>query len=142
MSKLLWLWIKETLWWNIWGNQILFWYKDWNIGYLSIYCSCWNTLNSILRTSLYMKYLVLKYQYHAQMQLKTLLYLTSIIKKMHIEQIYLGMLSHKLRKLEWIWYIFQFNFWCWLFQSINSLLLIGYIDLDLIKNQTFLIKVL
>ena len=47
LPELLWLWIKETLWWNIWGNQILSWSRVRNIRYLSIYCSCWNNLNSI-----------------------------------------------------------------------------------------------
>ena len=71
MFELLWLWIKEILWWNIWGNQIQFWSIDQNIGYLSIYCSYWSTLNSILRTPLYMKYLILKYQYHSQNAIKS-----------------------------------------------------------------------
>ena len=75
---------------------------------LSIYCSCWSNLNSILRTPLYIRYLILKHQYHFQMQLKTLLYLASIIKIMYIEQTYLRALSHELRKLEWIWYIFKY----------------------------------
>ena len=43
------------------------------------------------------------------MQLKTLLYLVSIIKIMHIKQTYLQELSHAIRKLEWIWYIFQYS---------------------------------
>ena len=58
------------MWWNIWDNQILSWSRDRNIGYLSIYCSCWNTLKSILRTPLYMRYLVMKYQYHSQNAIK------------------------------------------------------------------------
>ena len=58
------------MWWNIWGNQILSWSRDRNIGYLSIYCYCWSTLNSILRTPLYIRYLVLKYQYHSQNAIK------------------------------------------------------------------------
>ena len=76
---------------------------------LSIYYYCWSNLNSILRIPLYIRYLVLKHQYHSQMQLKTLLYLVSIIKIMYIEQTYLCVLSHELRKLEWIWYIFQYS---------------------------------
>ena len=44
--------IKETLWWNIWGNQILSWSRDRNTGYLSINCSSWITLNLILKTSI------------------------------------------------------------------------------------------
>ena len=43
------------------------------------------------------------------MQLKTLLYLISIIKIMHIEQTYLHALSHGLRKLEMIWYDISSN---------------------------------
>ena len=121
---------------------MLSWSRDRNIGCLFIYYSCWSTLNSILKISLYMRYLVLKYQYHSQMQLKILLCLANIIKIMHIEQTYLRALSHELRKLEWIWYIFQDSiFGVIYFQSINSLLLFGDIDLELKKDQTLIIKV-
>ena len=58
------------MWWNIWGNQILSWSRDRNTGYLSIYCSCWSTLNSILRTPLYIRYLIMKNQYHFQNAIK------------------------------------------------------------------------
>ena len=77
------------------------------------------------------------------MQLKTLLYLPSIIMIMHIEQTYLHVLSHELRKLKWIWYIFQYSISGVIyFQSINSLLLFSDIDLELMKDQTLIIKIL
>ena len=77
------------------------------------------------------------------MRLKALLYTVSIIK---IDNAYwvdlLQVLSHKLRKLEWdMIYLPIFNFWGCLFESTNSLLLIGYIDIELSKDQIFLIKV-
>ena len=52
------------------GNQLLSWFRDRNIRDLSIYCSYWNTLNLKLRTSLYMRYLILKYQYHSENAIK------------------------------------------------------------------------
>ena len=53
------------------------------------------------------------------------------------------MLSHPIRKLEWIWYIFQYSIFVIIyFQSTNSLLLFGYIDLKLMKDQILLIKIL
>ena len=94
------------MWWNIWVNQILSWSRDRNIEYLSIYCSCWNTLNSILRTHYIWDIWSWNTNIILKIQLKALLYLISIIKKMHIEQTYLRALSLELRKLEWIWYIF------------------------------------
>ena len=75
-----------------------------------------------------------------------MLYLINIIK---IDNAYwanlLHVFSYKLRKLKWdIIYDISFNiqFLSCLFESTNSLLLIGYIDLELKKNQTFFIKVL
>ena len=104
--------IKETLWWNIWGNQILSWSRDRYIGYLSINCSCWSTLNSILRIpikNIIHEIFGHEVPYHFQNAIKCLFFLASIIKIIHIEQTYLHMLSHELRKLEWIWYIFQYS---------------------------------
>ena len=125
------------------SNQILSWSKDRNIGYLSIYCSCWSTLNSILRIPLYIRYLVLKHQYHYQNTIKSFTIpgqynkdnaywadlftrVKSWIKKIGMDMIYLPI----------------FNFWDYIFMSTNSLLLFGYIDFKLIKDNTLLIKVL
>ena len=78
-----------------------------------------------------------------KMQLKALLYLANIIKIMHIwADLFTRVLSLELRKLEWIWYIFQYSiFGVIYFQSTNSLLLFGDIDLELMKDQTLIIKV-
>ena len=87
------------------GNQILSWSRDRHIRYLSIY-SCWSTLNSILRAPLYMRYLILKYQYYSQNTIKGFIipdqynkenaywadlftYVKSWIKKIEMDMIYL-----------------------------------------------------
>ena len=55
---------------------------------------------------------------------------------MHIEQTYLCALSHELRKLEWIYDISSNiqSLGVIYFQSTNSLLLFGYINLELKKD--------
>ena len=131
------------MWWNIWGNQILSWSRDRNIGYVSIYCSCWSTLNSILRTPLYMRYLVLKYQYHYQNAIKNFF----IPGQYNKDNAYWADLFTRVKS--WIKeivmdmiYLSIFKLWSYLyFQSTNSLLLFGDIDLKLMKDQTLLIKV-
>ena len=47
-----------------------------------------------------MRYFVLKYHIILKMQLKALLYLATLIKKIHIAQTYLRTVSLELRKLE------------------------------------------
>ena len=94
-------------------------------------------------TPLYIRYLSWSTNIILKMQLKTLLYLISIVKIMCIEKTYLRVLSHELRKLEWIWYIFQYSIYGVIyFQSTNCLLLFGYINLELMKDCTLLIKIL
>ena len=91
-----------------------------------------------MRTLLYMRYLVLKYQYHSQNAIKDFIipdqynkdnaywadlftHVKSWIKKIGMDMIYLPI----------------FNFYGYIFQSTNSLLLFDYIDLKLMKDQHF-----
>ena len=131
------------MWWNIWDNQILSWSRDRNIGYLSIYCSCWSILNSILRTPLCMRYLVLKYQYHYQNAIKNF----TIHGQYNKDNAYWADLFTRVKScnkkigMDMI-YLPIFKLWGYLyFQNTNSLLLFGYINLKLMKDQTLLIKV-
>ena len=48
-----------------------------------------------------MRYLVLKYQYHSQNAIKNFI-IPDQYNKMHIEQTYLHMLIHAIKKFEWI----------------------------------------
>ena len=119
------------------------WSRDRNIWYLSIYGSCWSTLNSILKTPLYMRYLVLKYQYHYQNAIKDFI----IPGQYNKDNAYWADLFTRVKS--WIKkigmnmiYRLIFKLWDYLyFQSTNSLLLFDDIDLKLMKDQTFLIKV-
>ena len=129
--------------WNIWCNQILSWSRDRNIGYVSIYCSYWSTLNSILRTPLYMRYLVQKYKYHYQNAIKNFTMLGQYNKDNAYWANLFTCVKSCNKKIEMdIIYLPIFNFWGCLFQNIISLLLIDFIDLELMKDQTLLIKVL
>ena len=104
----------------------------------------WSTLNSILRTPLYMRYLVLKYQYHFQNKIKDF----TILGQYNIDNAYWADLFTRvkswIKKIEMgMIYLPIFKLWGYIyFQSTNSLALFGYIDLELMKDQTLLIKVL
>ena len=128
------------------GNQILFWSRYRNIGYLSINCFCWSTLNSILRTpirNIINEIFGPEVSYHAQNAIKCFILRGQYIKdnvywadlftrvKLRIKEIRMDMI-----------YLPMFNFWGYIFQSTNTLLLIDYIDFKLMKDQTFLVKVL
>ena len=116
--------------------------KYWIFIYLLLF---WITLNSILRTSLYMRYLVLKYQYHSQNAITRF----TIPGQYNKDNAYWADLFTRVKScnkeigMDMIWYIFRYSISRVIyFSSTNSLLLFGYIDIELMKDQTLVIKVL
>ena len=91
-----------------------------------------------MRTS-YMRYLIMKYQYHSQNAIKDF----TILDQYNKENAYWADLFTRVKScnkkigMNMIWYIFQYSISGVIyFSSTNSLLLFGDINLELMKNHT------